>query len=902
MLELQHLLSGLRTQLGARQMSLLIYAPQNRMDSVCILHSGDEAPLPEFTDLEQASTLINGALSSGKPEMLRSKDSDGVLVCLPNTSPEPGLERRQAALAVTHTWLGIRGVEPTETNLALLHAVAPICAAHYEQQYFQRDDLLGLAGRAVFEQHLARTLAERTRQPASVALLLMSPSMVYTWNRTLGREAADQHLARVAEYLQSCLRETDVLCRYGGATFALLLSGVNGTQLEESITGITQRFAARIADTSSATTLCIGARWASASETLQRHTLVADADRALRQAKLAEQQVFVFDGSHTQDLVALDPLEGLFTGNLDHDYRAMRLLWRNMVGHNETSDSASVLEQALRHLIEHYALDAAGCALFEEGQWHMLPGSMSSDTLPWLDWAETAVAADHLVVMENAGQPVYLKHVVEPVGLVYWLAGCRFELLAADVNLLEAVLEQTSRAYQRARALELTIASQQQENEKLHDTVQRIQHRDGATSFLFESSAMRSLLKQVEAVAGTDETVLVTGESGTGKEVIARALHEQSHLADEPLVIVDCSAIPQTLFEAELFGRTKGAYTSAETASEGYIAKADGGTLFLDEIGELPIDVQAKLLRFLQEKEIRPVGGADTRRVNVRVIAATNRDLAQEVDAQRFRGDLYHRLCVLHLHIPPLRERHADILVLARHFVASYSQLHRRRRSLDASAENALMSSAWQGNVRELQHTLLRAVLLSEQETIGARDLNLDGSAAPEEEGTSTEPRLPAPESQAQMPVDPMQALRDGLRTMVSICIERGRQLPLGTWLADDLIELAYARANQVTRRAAELLGLAETTYRRQIERVEKDREAGLRVRSETWHDVVEPLLPDVLKAFAAREDSLLKEMKFLLVAIVAEQLPDDSKKAAALVGITPPTYKRHLAVIEDAA
>src|SRR5262245_35779660 len=222
------------------------------------------------------------------------------------------------------------------------------------------------------------------------------------------------------------------------------------------------------------------------------------------------------------------------------------------------------------------------------------------------------------------------------------------------------------------------------------------------TRLVSVAPAMEALLDTVRRAAHSDATLLVTGESGTGKELIARTVHELSPRRSRPFVIVDCSAIATSIVDSELFGHEKGAYTGAERQRPGRVAEADAGTLFLDEIGELPLEAQAKLLRFVQEKQFTPVGGTHPRSVDVRIIAATNRNLAAEVAQGRFREDLYHRLNVVTLRVPPLRERPEDILPLADHFLGTYAvQYQRPRRLLGIEARRALLNHSWPGNVRE---------------------------------------------------------------------------------------------------------------------------------------------------------------------------------------------------------
>jgi DNA-binding NtrC family response regulator len=261
---------------------------------------------------------------------------------------------------------------------------------------------------------------------------------------------------------------------------------------------------------------------------------------------------------------------------------------------------------------------------------------------------------------------------------------------------------------------------------------EELAERRGAPRIIGENAALRQVLQQLHRAAATDATVLLEGESGTGKELFARALHVLSPRADGPFVAINCAAIPDNLLETELFGHEKGAFTGAAQRKPGRFEVAHRGTLFLDEIGELPLNLQAKILRALEEKRFERVGGTQSLHVDVRVVAATNRQLKQRVAERQFREDLYFRLSVFPIQIPPLRDRADDVVILARHFVDKFcKEMNKKTLMLTPAALEELSTYPWPGNVRELQNCIERAVILCESESIHPRHLNLSFRGAP---------------------------------------------------------------------------------------------------------------------------------------------------------------------------
>ena len=262
------------------------------------------------------------------------------------------------------------------------------------------------------------------------------------------------------------------------------------------------------------------------------------------------------------------------------------------------------------------------------------------------------------------------------------------------------------------------------ENRRLREEIAR---QYALTNLLGRSGAMQSIFDQIAAVAGSEATVLLIGESGTGKELAARAIHWNGPRRARPFVAVNCAAIPDTLLESELFGHEKGAFTGADRRRRGLFAEASGGTLFLDEIADMSLALQAKLLRTLQDKIVRPVGGNEETRLDVRIISATNRDLGRRVRDGTFREDLYYRLAVIPIRLPSLRERTEDIPLLAQHFLErAAASLGKPALRFSEDAMNWLVQQAWPGNVRQLENVVERAATLAKEVTIASADLTMD--------------------------------------------------------------------------------------------------------------------------------------------------------------------------------
>jgi hydrogenase-4 transcriptional activator len=891
-------------------------------------------------------------------------------------APPAPLQRRRTdtepeAQGAPTAWLGLRfeasagsGMDalslprqlPDPTHwLVWLLALGGAIASHTAHVSAVLDDpISGLPGRAEFQESLAEALARSRATGSPLTLVMLNPDRFDEINDRFGRESGDAVVEEIAARLRLALRRTDLVAKYGGVVFAAVLPDtperlapeVVSKLLAELEEGAYLEGAVRLGFSAGLAGFHPTTDSASIADPLE---LIRRTDQALNRAKRSGGGKVVRWGVEVRsdEAATLDRLSGIFTGNLAKDYRNMVLLWETVSAIATSSDFEELAGEVAHRLCS--AFRAGRVAIFraeKESSLELVRGALRQpstgsgtkatgvelDALPPAELAlareafhRQALLGSCLPGVEAAESGPDHPALAIPLTARSQTLGCLYldgpdeglELDTSDLLFLKALGPQLGAAVDRALLAAQERVRQEQDRRRLQEELSDLRNALRQAKLLHVSPEMDEVLATVRRVAPTDATVLLIGESGTGKGVIARTLHRLSRRADRPLVEVDCGAISATLIDSELFGREKGAFTGAVERSRGRLAEADGGTVLLDEIGELPLEVQSKLLRFVQEHQVIAVGATRSRSVDARVVAATNRDLAQEVAAGRFRRDLYYRLNVVQIHVPPLRQRREDILVLAHHFLQQFAlQYEKDVHGLTSRAEQALLAHSWPGNVRELQNRVMRAVILAETGLLGPEELGLEGALDREmPEASHQSPTagfqaagdgsgrvaLAAPEavsagaSPAEGPDGVEEALRRRLVGELDKAVgERSRALPLGTWLHEDLLLAAYQLASGVGRRAASLLGVPESTFRRRIGPILEQENDGLLPRPESWAEI-RSLLAQWLETNQPSQEDLVDSARRLLLAEVARRFPEEPAVGARLMGVTPPTFRRWL-------
>ncbi|HEY3124163.1 MAG TPA: sigma 54-interacting transcriptional regulator, partial [Thermoanaerobaculia bacterium] len=644
------------------------------------------------------------------------------------------------------------------------------------------DPVTGLPGRAALEAAVSHELGRARFKNRALCLLLINPDGFAAVNERVGREAGDGISRDVAVRLRSVLRKSDLIAKYGGVVYAALLADTPlhvGQSVADKILHALTEAAFLNGTIRLDFSIGIAAFESGDAGIKQPPDLIRRADQALNAAKRSGGgRVEVWEPGRQAEGVGHDRLAGIFTGHMSRDYRNMALLWEAVNVMAATDDFEPLAARVVEGLHSAFLPSQVGVFGRSEKDEPTLikglvrqPGDTATTTpreMPDLGPEKRAFlqraflekrmlqASFPLDATEGHSRREAFSYLVPLVARQQHLGGLYFEdphpLDSSDLLFLQALAAQLALALDRARLAAEDRRRLEQEGRRLRAELDQLEEALQRAKLEYRSGQMEDVVATARRVAPTDATVLIMGESGTGKELLARTIHELSPRRNKPLIVVDCGSIAASIADSELFGHERGAYTGAQERKVGRLAEGGGGTVLLDEIGELPLEIQSKLLRFVQEKQITAVGGTHSRNVDVRIIAATNRDLASEVSAGRFREDLYHRLNVVRLVVPPLRARPDDILYLANLFLEKHSILHHKSvPRLTPESEALLLRHDWPGNVRELQNRLMQAVILCEKDELGPTELGLlkpSGEAAagePTPRGWEAQPRVERP-------------------------------------------------------------------------------------------------------------------------------------------------------------
>jgi hydrogenase-4 transcriptional activator len=932
---------------GAASVSLYV-PPWAGGERELLIHEGRLDPLPELADAEAVAASYRrfGADPGGEDDskgLLASGSAEGLLYRIPlrwvlsrseedaagpqrrkrDTQPPPELtvligmrfDRESAGGGRDLLWFATAADALSDESWwkGFLGLAAGFAAHARTVSRTAFDQVTELPERASFQAELESGLAHSHEEAAPAVLMLLGPDDFGWVNQRLDRRSGDQVLREIAGLLRAGLRSEDHVARYGGAIFTAILLHTRAADGRVVAQNVVRRLSEhRYHEGTLRLEFSAGLAEADPAEPPDAQELIRRADQALSAAKSGHAgNVRVWEkGSDVENAGRHDRLQGIFTGDKSKDYRNMSLLLDSVAVVAASTEPADLARSFTERLFE--TLHARRVGVLERTRkdaFELLGGLERADgeTRPFRVTARDLAVAEqacreHNFAAEAAGGPEEMSLCALPLFLQERCLGAiilevdptRVSFEGSDRRFLDALASEMAVALDRARLMERERARQREEKERLEAEVTDLRRVAHGSRLAYRSSAMESLLATARKVAHTDTTVLITGESGTGKEMLAHTLHELSERRERPVVIVDCTAISPTLIESELFGHEKGAFTGAHTRKPGRLAQADGATVFLDEIGDLPLDLQSKLLRFVQEKQFTPVGSVVPRRVDVRIVAATNVDLRAKVADGKFREDLFHRLNVVRLHVPPLRERKDDIVHLANIFLQQFAALNRRpAHHFTGRAEKELEAYLWPGNVRELQNLVLNSVLFCDAAEVDVGDLHISAKAAASAAVPARAAAADSGQSDTPGAADPSTRLRQALAGEIAAVLQAGRKVlvPIGKWLLADLILTADRLSGGISRRGAELLGLPETTYRRQLQGATRDAAAGLAVRSPRW-PAVASVLEDFIRGRRGETD-VCQWAEACLLAEIESAVPGDARTAAALLGVTEPTLRR---------
>ncbi|MFA3789542.1 sigma 54-interacting transcriptional regulator [Aliiglaciecola sp. SL4] len=815
------------------------------------------------------------------------------------------------------------------------------------------DPLTNLCSRSVLQSKIAQL-----SQSYSIGLVMVHCIDFHQINKKFGHQFGDNVIQEIASNLNDITRDGDILCRFGGALFGVAFP-VNEQTDVASLAKKLQRSLQQKQYLDGAINLLfdLGAAIVEhnpqvGSESESANTLINRADQALKVAQQENQPSIITWHKDDFNLYQqqFNYLGGIFTADTVTDYRNMLLLWDISSLIADKFNFSQLSQSVVQRLAQTFDFMCAGIVSNEEQNQNEFKYSIdSNDNAIPLTNKDRAFLAEikqmqEVAIESRKPSERYMGNIlllVLPLEIetqdCFFICGNaeRFEVKHDTKVLLSGLTRQLGKALRRSRLEEELNRKLESQNEQLQIELAQLKEGLQVSSIIYRSQAMENLMRHAKRAALTDTTVLVTGESGTGKERLINALHQMGNRKDKALVIVDCGSIPETLIESELFGHVKGAFTGAQNTTSGKVLDANGGVLVLDEIGELPLNMQTKLLRFVQEKHFTPVGGNKVINVDVKIIAVTNRDLAQEVELGRFRKDLYYRLNVLTLHNPPLRERVEDIALLATHFLKKFAEQFKvEKRTLAPETLEKMMHYPWPGNIRELENRLMQATLLSENSTIDWELLNIHDNGfenstphivppqttqidlppntsltSHHQSKTSIKPAaLEEPSFTAAQPstivqpneqysvkkINPELYFSELLEIFKHMLATSGQHpkffnAPFGIWIEDELILKTYLATDRKMRLTAARLSISQSTARRKVDKILKDIDEGSLERPADWSQFSEVLMP--IATGGVHIANCVAKIKLLVLEAILHTPVYSMAQAAEMLGVSEPTF-----------
>jgi diguanylate cyclase (GGDEF)-like protein len=808
------------------------------------------------------------------------------------------------------------------------------------------DPLTNLCTRAVLQSKVTMLC-----QNFSVGLVMMHCNDFHQINKKFGHEFGDSVICEIAENLKNMTRDGDILSRFGGALFGVAFPANEKTDVA-SLAKKLQRELQKKQYLGGAINLTfdLGAAIVEhdegiALESERASTLINRSDQALKVAQQEKQPSIII--WHKDDLSLyqqqFDYLGGIFSADTVTDYRNMLLLWDISSLIADRHDFSQLCQNVVQRLAQTFDFACGGIISAEEFAQADCMFSIDDDDnavalttkdgayLPEIKRMQKSALDSNKPSERYIGNTLILVLPLEIESQdCFFVCGNseRFEIKHDTKVLLSGLTRQLGKALRRSRLEEELNRKLESKNEQLQSELAQLKVGLQVSSIIYRSEAMEKLMKLAKRAAMTDTTVLITGESGTGKERLINALHKMGNRSDKPFVIVDCGSIPETLIESELFGHVKGAFTGAQNNSTGKVVDANGGILVLDEIGELPLNMQTKLLRFVQEKHFTPVGGNKVISVDVKIVAVTNRDLAQEVELGNFRKDLYYRLNVLTLHNPPLRDRIDDITLLSTHFLNKFAEQFKVvKRSLSKDAMQKMLTYSWPGNIRELENRLMQATLMCEGDIIEWELLNIEddfsASSVPQvsnpvrhtehqndhntfssnlansnqnvfgHESRQPEPMQSTAHATPQFvhADDCMAHLLDILKQQLAAAGQHPKfyNAPFGSWIEDELIINTYLATDRKMRLTAARLSISQSTARRRVDKILAEAEQAQPERPAGWE-----LISEALKPIATGEIFIANctaKIKLVVLESVLSTQVYSMAQAAEMLGVSEPTF-----------